>query len=378
MFSRLLTRVGFGFGMGVGTGISIQTLYCNNNILSPAQRKQNMSFIADAAEQVLDSVVNIAANSDSSNLFSSSYKVSGSGFFIDSNGTILTNAHVVSDISPDSNITITTSQGKKYEGFVHALDVQSDLAIVKLFGKGVFQPVVFGSNKGIRPGDWAIAIGCPFGLQNTVTAGVISSDLRRSNEIGGQDSRVDYLQTDCVVHKGSSGGPLVNLDGQVIGINTSRTEGDGITFAIRVDTAMGMIRQLMFHGRVTRPYLGMHTTTISPGVWKQLTETGQHIVPPVSSGVLITKIIKNSPAEQCGLLVGDVIIGVESERITSTQELLKKLGLTIGIPIDFTVKRSLALDVDWDGRVNRYEVVETHLKVTPTAVDMFETKSAGL
>ena len=102
----------------------------------------------------------------------------------------------------------------------------------------------------------------------------VSSKSRKSAEIGGQDSRVRYIQTDCVVHSGSSGGPLINLSGQVIGINTTRAESEGISFAIRIDTALDMIRQLLLDGKVIRPFLGIHMTSITRGLWKQLQESG--------------------------------------------------------------------------------------------------------
>jgi HtrA serine peptidase 2 len=362
----------------MGIGYSTQTkLFCNNQFRLLAPRIQSTGFIADAAGVVFDSVVSIAVRSDSSNLFSSGINVYGSGFFIDSDGTILTNAHVVSDAGLDSKIFVRISDGREYEAYVHALDAHADLAIVKIYGKGQFKPVVFGSIDYLRPGDWVVAIGCPYGLRNSVTAGVLSSLLRQSNDFGGQGDSL-YLQSDCAIHVGSSGGPLVNLDGQVIGINTSRSEREGISFSIRVDTAMAMIRQLIHQGRVTRPYLGISTTTLSAGVWKQLTETGQHIVPPVSSGVLITKVTEHSPAAKCGLQVGDVIVGVASTPISSTQELLKTIGLTIGKPIQLNIKRSLPLDVDWDGRVNRYEVIETNLNLIPGELDVFESRQTGV
>ena len=135
-------------------------------------------------------------------MFSSSYRINGSGFFIDNQGTILTNAHVVSDMTDDSSLIVTTSKGEQLEAYVHALDAPADLAIIKLSNpNGNYKSVVFGSYDNIRVGDWAIAIGCPFGLQNTVTAGVISSLSRKSSEIGGNDTRIDYIQTDCVVHR---------------------------------------------------------------------------------------------------------------------------------------------------------------------------------
>ena len=143
------------------------------------------------------------------------------------------------------------------------MDTLSDLAIIKLKSTSETQrirwkvaPICKNSNE--RLGDWVVAIGSPFGLTNTVTAGIISCKKRKNTEIGGgaDDSRVHYIQTDCVVHSGSSGGPLINLNGEVIGITTTRAESEGITFAIRMDNVIEIISQLIKKGKVVRPFLG--------------------------------------------------------------------------------------------------------------------------
>lgn len=157
----------------------------------------------------------------------------GSGFFIHSNGTIITNAHVVSDMGDKSTLWVTLSNGTKIAGHVHSLDLlgngfinEADLAIIQLENPPKVKPVTFAHGR-IRPGEFVIAIGSPYGLHNTVTAGVVSSRCRRHHEVGGLDSRLEFIQTDCAVHAGSSvlkiliqGGPLVNLDGHVIGNST--------------------------------------------------------------------------------------------------------------------------------------------------------------
>jgi S1-C subfamily serine protease len=176
-------------------------------------------------------------------------------------------------------------------GYVYSLDVLSDLAIIKITSNETnFEKVEFGSET--RVGDWVVAIGSPLGLHNTVTCGIISSNDRMFFDIGGKDQRVKYIQTDCVVHSGSSGGPLINIEGQVVGINATRTEGEGIryvfitSFAIRIDTVLDMINQLLRKGRVVRPYLGINLTSLTPEVVKQLT-----LPPPSTEGVLITKVL---------------------------------------------------------------------------------------
>ncbi|KAJ3313649.1 hypothetical protein HDV04_001659 [Boothiomyces sp. JEL0838] len=285
--------------------------------------------------------------------------------------TILTNAHVVTDMD-DGKIMVRASDGYEFEAEVFSLDTRADLAIVKPIHpqREKFKAVQFGNNVKTRPGDWVVAIGCPFGLQNTVTAGVISSRSRHSVEIGAQDDRVRFLQTDCVVHSGSSGGPLINLEGKVIGINTTRAESEGISFAIRVDTCLDMIQQLKKEGKVVRPYLGLQMTTLSPNVFHQLKKSFANSVPHVNQGVLLARVNSGSPAEKAGLQEGDIITQVNSTKITSSQDILQIIGLGFGKPVHIHIKRNVPLEMDWDGRVIRYETVDYVCKVVPEELDI--------
>ncbi|KAJ3092419.1 hypothetical protein HK102_007616 [Quaeritorhiza haematococci] len=341
-----------------------------------------VNFIADAVDKVMDSVVNIMVEVDASNLFSKKSLVcSGSGFVVSADGTILTNAHVVGDlVGGGGKMTITASDGTQFEGYIYSLDPLSDLAVVKVKGdpheaERKWTPVTFGENSDLRPGDWVVAIGSPFGLQNTVTAGVVSSRRRRNTEIGQTrniDSHIDYIQTDCVVHSGSSGGPLVNLDGEVIGINTTRAESEGISFAIRADNAMDIIKQLVHSGRVVRPWLGLRMVSLTAHVWQQLKMRGPaEYLPHTRKGVLITSVFPDSPASNGGCIEGDVVVAVNHQPVKTTQEILKIIGHNVGEPVYFTVSRKVALDIDWDGRVGRYEPEERVLRITPEELDVF-------
>ncbi|KAJ3217812.1 hypothetical protein HDU67_007229 [Dinochytrium kinnereticum] len=295
------------------------------------------SFIADAVEIVMDSVVNITIETESSRTFRKRSLVSsGSGFFIDEDGTILTNAHVVADTNDDSKLTITTSDGRVYDGQVHSLDVLSDLAVVKILRDPrepheAWKPVKFGSSKDMRPGDWVMAIGSPFGLQNTVTAGIVSSRRRKSAEIGGRDSRVEYIQTDCVIHSGSSGGPLINLDGEVV---------------------------------------GFRMVSLSPQVWQQLRSKGpDEFLPKVQTGVLITSVFPDSPAGEAGCEEGDVITKVNGNPISTTSEIYQVIGLRVGKPIKLNLKRNVPVDMDWDGRARGCEAVDVVVTVHVEELD---------
>ncbi|KAI9093465.1 trypsin-like cysteine/serine peptidase domain-containing protein [Phlyctochytrium arcticum] len=335
-------------------------------------------FIANAVEKAMRSVVNISVETDASTiLHKKSLISSGSGFFIDERGSILTNAHVVTDMSVDSTLTVTTSDGAQYDGYIHSLDTPSDLAVVKIRPKTGDIPIRWpvlkmSSNMHLRPGHWVVAIGSPFGLHNTVTAGVVSSGRRQTAEIGtGSDVRVEYIQTDCVVHEGSSGGPLINLDGEVVGINTQRAESEGISFAIRVDNAMDIIHQLHTEGRVVRPWLGCRMVTITSQVRQQLRSEGpMKYIPPTSDGVLITSVFPESPCAKAGMSEGDVIVAVNDKTVHSSQEVFKALGLRIHVPVKLKVKRSVPLDMDWDGRTRRWETDDLDVMVTPEEFDI--------
>ncbi|KAH6600080.1 hypothetical protein BASA61_002370 [Batrachochytrium salamandrivorans] len=347
------------------------------------------AFIADAVEHVIESVVNISVETEVASFFDRKTLISsGSGFFVSGDGKILTNAHVVADMNEDSKLWVTATDGIRYPGIVHSLDTLSDLAIVRIQALPSPQrwpTVKFGTNKNLRPGDWVIAIGSPFGLQNTVTAGVVSSRSRLSSEIGTKDTRVEYIQTDCVVHSGSSGGPLVNLDGQVVGINTTRAESEGISFAIRVDNAMDMIRQLVVEGRVTRPWLGIRMITLTPHVYAQLGKDATVVrgsgadgmtamsqrLPHVASGVLVANVEARSPASRGGLLGGDVIIAVDEVMIHSSQELLKHIGLRVGEPFAMRVRRCVPTLLDDNGIAVQFGEEERVVSVIPDALDMF-------
>ncbi|KAJ3275173.1 hypothetical protein HDU76_010644, partial [Blyttiomyces sp. JEL0837] len=300
---------------------------------------------------------------------------SGSGFFIDADGTILTNAHVVADFNEDSKLMVTSSDGRIFKAYVHSMDLLSDMAIVKVIPDPrsthpPWKPVKLGSSSVMRPGDWVMAVGSPFGLQNTVTAGIVSSRRRKSAEIGGKDSRVEYIQTDCVIHSGSSGGPLINLDGEVIGINTTRAESEGISFAIRIDNSLDMIHQLLKKRKIIRPWLGFRMVSLNPNVWQQLRSKGpDEFLPKVEEGVLITSVFPDSPAGSAGCQEGDVIIKVNDMPVKSTSEVLQIIGLNVDEPFKMVLRRNMPLDMDWDGRSRGYEAINIEVEVKAVELD---------
>jgi serine protease Do len=237
----------------------------------------------------------------------------GSGFIISSDGYVLTNAHVVADAS---EVTVKLTDRREFAAKVIGVDKRSDVALIKIRASGL--PVVhFGDPARIRPGQWAIAIGSPFGFDNSVTAGVISAVGRPLPDDSGS-SFVTFIQTDAAVNPGNSGGPLFNLDGQVIGINSqiySRTGGYmGMSFAIPIDVALNVKDQLMKNGKVNRSRIGVSVQDIG----QQLAQTFGLSTP---HGALISAVEPQSPGERAGLKPGDVITSVNGRPIDHSYDL---------------------------------------------------------
>ena len=187
----------------------------------------------------------------------------GSGFIVDANGTILTNAHLVSGTE---QVKVTLKDGRTLQGKVQGIDEPSDLAVIKIDSKSL-PFATLGNSDDVHVGDWAIAVGNPFGLDNTVTLGIISTLSRSSAEVGIPDKRLDFIPTDAAINPGNSGGPLVNAQGEVIAINTAiRAEAQGIGFAIPINTAKRIQGPLARGEKIPHPYLGIHMFTLSPEV----------------------------------------------------------------------------------------------------------------
>ena len=249
----------------------------------------------------------------------------GSGFIIDPNGRILTNAHVVNNAD---TVTVSFSDGRTVEGKVLGQDTVSDVAVVQIPGNNL--PAVEIANPDtVKPGQWAVAIGNPLGLQQTVTVGVISA-INRSLNLSTRPS--SYIQTDAAINPGNSGGPLLNARGQVIGVNTAIIQGaEGIGFAIPIDTAQRIAQQLITQGKVEYPYLGLQMVTLTPQVKKRVKDYPNSNVRIVAEqGILIIRVIPNSPAARIGLRPGDVILQINNQPVTTSEEvqqIIEKNGL---------------------------------------------------
>jgi serine protease Do len=239
----------------------------------------------------------------------------GSGFIIDREGYILTNNHVVEKAV---SIKVKLSDEKEYDAKVIGKDAKTDIALIKIDAKHNLPVAAFGDSGKLEVGDWVIAIGNPFGLEQTVTAGIVSAKGR----VIGAGPYDDFIQTDASINPGNSGGPLFNLKGEVVGINTAIVSGgQGIGFAIPINVAKEMLSQLKSKGKVTRGWLGVSIQKVTPEIAKGfgLKE---------SEGALVSDVMEHSPAEKAGIKRGDIIISFNGKKIKEMDMLPRLVGGT--------------------------------------------------
>jgi len=260
------------------------------------------------------------------------FAAAGSGVIVDAkHGYILTNAHVVEHAT---GITVTLQDGRNLEGKVVGIDPPSDIAVVRITARGLTQ-IRLGDSARLAVGDFVVAIGNPFGLPHTVTSGIVSG-LKRSGF--SPDDFEDYIQTDASINPGNSGGALVNLAGDLVGINTAILSGSGdnigIGFAIPVNTARRMMRQLIAYGSVERGQLGLSIYAVTPAMARPLGLRK-------ATGGLVAQVIPGSPAEKAGLREGDVVTAIEGHKIGSNTDLREAIGLLrVGDPVTIDLMRN--------------------------------------
>jgi len=260
----------------------------------------------------------------------------GSGFVISPDGYIVTNYHVIEDVD---SIRVAFQDGVERDAEVVGRDPATDIALIRVETDHELFHLTLGDSQSVRPGDWVVAIGNPFGLEHTVTAGIVSAKHR----IIGQGSYDDYLQTDAAINPGNSGGPLLNLAGEVIGINTAiRQSANTIGFAVPIDMAKEVLPQLRAQGHVTRGWLGV---VIQP----MTREISEHLEVDESDGALISKVIPEGPAEQAGLQHRDVIVEFDGKPIADWNELPRVVAAT-------PVKKKVPVVVIRDGKRKTFKV----------------------
>lgn len=327
-------------------------------------------FIADAAATAAPAVVNITVSKDGSPV---PQDHSGTGFIYSTNGCILTNAHVIADALPSSDlthghssnatscinntshssssngaskassskpITVALQDGRIFQGSVLMFDRISDLAVVQITSSQPLPVVKLGTSKGLRAGEWVLALGSPLHLQNSVTAGIISCVDRKAADLGLPRVRTEYIQTDAAINKGNSGGPLVNLQGEVIGLACFKAlSADGVSFAIPIDTAKDVIQQLQQRGRVIRPYIGIKMLQLNEHNAAQMRQKDANF-PEITQGILVPHVAAGSPACKCGLREGDVITGFAGQSSNlSTNHLIQCLSRHVDQTMEMRVLR---------------------------------------
>ncbi|KAK9151632.1 hypothetical protein Syun_009941 [Stephania yunnanensis] len=299
--------------------------------------------IATAAAAVGPAVVNISVTQGLRGLMLG--KGIGSGTIIHPDGTILTCAHLVADFESSGRVSkvkvdVTLQDGRKFQGTVVNADFHSDIAVVKINSKSPLPTARLGSSRMLRPGDWVIAMGCPLFLQNTITAGIVSCVNRKSSDLGLGGTRMEFLQTDCAINEGNSGGPLVNLDGEVIGINTLKIlAADGLSFAVPIDSVLKVMEHFKKNGRVVRPWLGLKMLDLNEMVISQLKERDNSF-PNVTKGVLVPMVTPGSPADHAGFRPGDVVIEFDGNPVESINEIIELMSNKCGKPLSVVVKRA--------------------------------------
>lgn len=293
------------------------------------------------AQKVLPSIVGIKIKYSINSVFGSSdAEATGSGIIISQDGYIITNNHVVStessssyySIAEASNMTVNLyNDPTEYEAKIIGTDAYTDLAVIKIEASNL-TPATLGNSDEVQVGEFAMAIGCPLGLESTVTSGIVSAINRTVNDTSGGE--YTCIQTDAAINSGNSGGALVNSNGEVIGINTLKLSGTGVEgmgFAIPINSTTDVIQQLIQYQTVKRPYIGISSVTMDDNTSKRYN---------LPSGAYVYTVENNSPASKCGLQKGDVITKVQGTPITSSNELNKeKNKYKIGDTITLTIYR---------------------------------------
>jgi len=251
----------------------------------------------------------------------------GSGFIIDPSGYIVTNHHVVADTD---SIRVSLSDDRQFDAEIIGTDSQTDIALIKIEADSDLPALALGDSDSARVGQWVVAIGNPFGLQHTVTKGIISAKGR----VIGSGPYDDFIQTDASINPGNSGGPLIDLTGRVIGINTAIVAGGtGIGFAIPVNMAKGILEQLRSAGEVSRGWIGVVIQNLR-------SETADYYGVGTDAGVLVVKVVDGDPAEQAGIRPGDIIAEIEGQDVDSSRTLIRLIAeQKVGDTIDMRILR---------------------------------------
>jgi len=253
---------------------------------------------------------------------------------------ILTNAHVVEGVD---SVEVTLMDGRSLTGTVSGSDAITDLALVTLHGGGTIQAAQLGDSSSLEVGDWAIALGNPYGLDSTVTLGIVSNLHRSIASLGFSNKRLELIQTDAAINPGNSGGPLVNAAGEVIGINTLVRSGPGagLGFAIPINLARQVANLLDSQGKITHPYLGIRMVQLTQRQARQHNADPNTLLKlPERDGALVQNVVEASPAERAGLRRGDLVVGAGRQPVHEPGELLAVVEASqVGQPLQLQIQR---------------------------------------
>ncbi|RVE57258.1 hypothetical protein OJAV_G00214370 [Oryzias javanicus] len=291
----------------------------------PDSPRYRYNFIADVVEKSTPAVVYIEILGRHPFSGREVPVSNGSGFVISSDGLIVTNAHVVAN---KRGVRVRLTNGDMYHASVQDVDPVADIATIKITPKNPLPTLKLGQSSDVRQGEFVVAMGSPFALRNTITSGIVSSAQRDSKELGLSNPNMEYIQTDATIDFGNSGGPLINLDGEVIGINTMKVTA-GISFAIPSDRVKIFLDQAAKKNKpwfgesgTKARYIGVMMLTLTPSIIAEL-QLRDSMFPNVTHGILIHRVIPGSPASRAGMLSGDIVVEINGVKVNTSEEIYK-------------------------------------------------------
>ncbi|KAJ8380031.1 hypothetical protein SKAU_G00008090 [Synaphobranchus kaupii] len=323
---------------GTPSVILLQKGRCDSGSLNPGSMRYKFNFIADVVDKIAPAVVHLELFR---RLPFSQQEIpvsTGSGFIVSEEGWIVTNAHVLSN---KQRINVELKSGAQHEATVKDVDQKLDIALIKIESNNHLPVLLLGRSSDLRPGEFVVAVGSPFSLQNTVTTGIVSTTQRGGHELGLKDSDMEYIQTDAIINYGNSGGPLVNLDGEVVGINTLKVTA-GISFAIPSDKIRQFLtdsydRQIKGKTLPKKKYMGVRMLQLSAAMIRDLKDRDRDF-PDVNSGVYVYEVIPGTAASSSGLKNQDVIISINGRPVQTTEDVSN--AVQSGRPLAVLVRRS--------------------------------------
>jgi len=319
----VLSRQSFVSAAVRRAGPAVVTIDTERTVLVPGQRSLGLPFM----DPLLRQFFGLPSGGGSVPPSQRTERGQGSGFLYDPSGLLITNAHVVEG---STRVVVGLPDGRRAEGRVVGVDPVTDLAVVRLEGPGPWPVVGLGNSDALQVGDWVIAVGNPFGLDQTVTLGIVSSLNRNAAALGITDKRLALIQTDAAINPGNSGGPLLNADGEVVGINTLVRSGPGagLGFAIPINRAHQIAQQLVSRGSVSHAMIGVGLEPVrnSSGL--------------IAAGAQVRTVMPSGPAARAGLKPGDRITAVDGEAVTSPAQLTQLVERNgVGRPMAVRVER---------------------------------------